>query len=149
MKQEAKESPLERRVRMGHLQRRDIQRRLGELAFGRHPQIATDIGVAAMGAGKKAGARRGADRSARIVLGEKHSRGGKGIDIGSLDELLSVASQISPTQVVGYDEDHIRLLICFFLLGASGYGATGRQKSSHFNHCIHITFLLSILYHYL
>ena len=35
MKQEAKESPLERRVRMGHLQRRDIQRRLGELAFGR------------------------------------------------------------------------------------------------------------------
>ena len=35
MKQEAKESPLERRVRMGHLQRRDIQRRLAELAFGR------------------------------------------------------------------------------------------------------------------
>ena len=35
MKQEVKESPLERRVRMGHLQRRDIQRRLGELAFGR------------------------------------------------------------------------------------------------------------------
>ena len=35
MKQEAKESPLERRVRLGHLQRRDIQRRLGELAFGR------------------------------------------------------------------------------------------------------------------
>ena len=35
MKQEAKESPLERRVRMGHLQPRDIQRRLGELAFGR------------------------------------------------------------------------------------------------------------------
>ena len=35
MKQEAKESPLERRVRMGPLQRRDIQRRLAELAFGR------------------------------------------------------------------------------------------------------------------
>ena len=35
MKQEVKESPLERRVRMCHLQRRDIQRRLGELAFGR------------------------------------------------------------------------------------------------------------------
>ena len=35
MKQEAKESPLERRVRMGHLQKRDIQRRLAELAFGR------------------------------------------------------------------------------------------------------------------
>ena len=35
MKQEAKESPLERRVRMGHLQRRDIQRRLAELAYGR------------------------------------------------------------------------------------------------------------------
>ena len=35
MKQEAKESPLERRVRLGHLQRRDIQRRLAELAFGR------------------------------------------------------------------------------------------------------------------
>ena len=35
MKQEAKESPLERRVRMGHVQRRDIQRRLAELAFGR------------------------------------------------------------------------------------------------------------------
>ena len=35
MKQEAKESPLERRVRMGRLQRRDIQRRLAELAFGR------------------------------------------------------------------------------------------------------------------
>ena len=35
MKQDAKESPLERRVRLGHLQRRDIQRRLAELAFGR------------------------------------------------------------------------------------------------------------------
>ena len=35
MKQEAKETPLERRVRMGHVQRRDIQRRLAELAFGR------------------------------------------------------------------------------------------------------------------
>lgn len=35
MKQEAKETPLERRVRMGHLQKRDIQRRLAELAFGR------------------------------------------------------------------------------------------------------------------
>lgn len=35
MKQENKETPLERRVRMGHVQRRDIQRRLAELAFGR------------------------------------------------------------------------------------------------------------------
>ena len=35
MKQENKETPLERRVRMGHIQRRDIQRRLAELAFGR------------------------------------------------------------------------------------------------------------------
>ena len=35
MKQEAKESPLERRVRMGHLQRRDIQRRQAELGYGR------------------------------------------------------------------------------------------------------------------
>ena len=35
MKQENKETPLERRVRMGHVQKRDIQRRLGELAFGR------------------------------------------------------------------------------------------------------------------
>lgn len=35
MKQETKETPLDRRVRMGHIQRRDIQRRLAELAFGR------------------------------------------------------------------------------------------------------------------
>lgn len=35
MKQEIKETPLERRVRMGHIQRRDIQRRFAELAFGR------------------------------------------------------------------------------------------------------------------
>lgn len=35
MKQETKETPLERRVRMGHIQKRDIQRRLAELAFGR------------------------------------------------------------------------------------------------------------------
>ena len=35
MKQETKDTPLERRVRMGHVQRRDIQRRLAELAFGR------------------------------------------------------------------------------------------------------------------
>ena len=35
MKQENKETPLERRGRMGHVQRRDIQRRLAELAFGR------------------------------------------------------------------------------------------------------------------
>ena len=35
MKQETKETPLERRVRLGRIQRRDIQRRLAELAFGR------------------------------------------------------------------------------------------------------------------
>ena len=35
MKQETKETPLERRVRMGHIQKRDIQRRPAELAFGR------------------------------------------------------------------------------------------------------------------
>ena len=35
MKQKSKETPLERRVRMGHVQKRDIQRRLAELAFGR------------------------------------------------------------------------------------------------------------------
>ena len=35
MKQETKETPLERRVRMGHIQKRDIQRRLAEMAFGR------------------------------------------------------------------------------------------------------------------
>ena len=35
MKQESKETPLERRVRMGPVQKRDIQRRLAELAFGR------------------------------------------------------------------------------------------------------------------
>ena len=35
MKQENKETPLERRVRMGHVQKRDIQRSLAELAFGR------------------------------------------------------------------------------------------------------------------
>ena len=35
MKQETKETPLERRVRTGHIQRWDIQRRLAELAFGR------------------------------------------------------------------------------------------------------------------
>ena len=35
MKKETKETALERRVRMGHIQRRDIQHRLGELAFGR------------------------------------------------------------------------------------------------------------------
>ncbi len=35
MKQEQKETPLERRVRTGRIQRRDIQRRLAELAFGR------------------------------------------------------------------------------------------------------------------
>ena len=35
MEQETRETPLERRVRMGHVQKRDIQRRLAELAFGR------------------------------------------------------------------------------------------------------------------
>ena len=35
MKQEQKETPLERRVRTGRVQRQDIQRRLAELAFGR------------------------------------------------------------------------------------------------------------------
>ena len=35
MKQETKETPLERRVRTGDIRRRDIQRRLAELAFGR------------------------------------------------------------------------------------------------------------------
>ena len=103
-----------------------------ELAFGRNSQIATDIGVAAMGACKKAGARRSADRGSRIVLGEKHSRGGKRVNVGGLDELLAIAAQISPNQIVGYDEDNIGLLICFFLLGASNHGTTDGKNSSSF-----------------
>ena len=35
MEQETKETPLERRVRLGRVQRRDIQHRLAQLAFGR------------------------------------------------------------------------------------------------------------------
>ena len=90
--------------------------RHGELTFGNrslpfrfHFAIVTDEGMARMLPRHQHATRRGAHGVARIVAGEAHPGGGQLVKSRRLDFLLSITAQLGVTEVVGQNENHVRL----------------------------------------
>ena len=79
--------------------------------------VAANFRVAKVPSGHQCAASRGADRSAGIVLRKSHAFGGKAIDVGRGDFFLTVATQLTPSKVVGKNEDNIEPSVSF---GAGG-----------------------------
>ena len=88
------------------------------LPFGGQLDVAAHGGMARVGAGKQARARRSADGRARVALCEAHARERERVDVGRGEALLPVAAQVAVAQVVGQNEEHV---------GAAGrLGVAGR-----------------------
>ena len=60
-----------------------------------------------MKASDECATRRGADAGAGVGLGEKHDAGSEGIDVGCLDELLTITADFAESQIIGDDEDDV------------------------------------------
>ena len=69
--------------------------------------VAPDMGMTQVPPGHQDAARRSADGRAGVELSEPHPFPGHPVQSGSLDQLLSVAAQVSVTEVVGQDEDQV------------------------------------------
>ena len=108
-----------------------------ELSLRRNFEVAPDIGVSAVRARHKAGAGRGAHRRTGITLRETKPVSGQGIDVGSAEQLLSIAAEISPAEIVGEYEHHIRFRLFFCCLPASHERGTGGQSRTGFCHSAH------------
>ena len=52
--------------------------------------------------------RRGTHRAARIMLGELHTGLGNPVDIGRLEFLLTITTQVAVSEIVSQDVDNIR-----------------------------------------
>ena len=100
----------------------------GILALGRKLLVAADGGVAGVQAGDEGRAGRGADRCAGVVAGENHSVCGESVDVGRPELLLAVAAQVSVAEVVGDDEDYVRLLRLLWGVRAGGQGQHSGAK---------------------
>ena len=81
----------------------------GPLAFRFHFTVVPDKGVAGVLAGHEHAARRRADGVAAVVAREAHALRGQAVEVGCLDFFLPVAAQLRVAQVVGEDEDDVRL----------------------------------------
>ena len=76
---------------------------LGEPVVAGH---VTDAGLVRVESGEEGGA--GGATAGRIVkLGEAHSVGGEGVEIGGFD-LAAVATDVGVAHVVGHDDDDVR-----------------------------------------
>lgn len=71
-----------------------------------------------------------ADWGSGVMMGEFDPFAGKTVDIGSFDFFLSVAAEFSVAEVIGEDEDDIRLLL---LGGGEGGGCEERDDPLHEN----------------
>ncbi len=69
--------------------------------------VAADAHVAHVAAGHEDGARRRADRRARVEVGEAEALGREAVDARRADELLAVGAHVSVAEVVGDDEDDV------------------------------------------
>ncbi len=81
---------------------------LDALGVIRLPVVA-DEGVARMLAGHQHAAGRCADRISAVMLGELHALRSQAVHIRRLDDLLPVAAEIPRAEVIGQDEDDVRL----------------------------------------
>ncbi|MDX2151639.1 MAG: hypothetical protein SFV54_12955 [Bryobacteraceae bacterium] len=84
--------------------------------------IASDAGVACVEAGHQAAAGRRADGAAGVGLGEAHAFGGHAVEVRGLNVSLAVAADVSPGEVIGEDEDDIRLGAGLCRERSGGYG---------------------------
>jgi hypothetical protein len=71
--------------------------------------VAADFGVAEVFAGEQHTARGRADRSTAVVAGEAGALGGETINVRCADFFLPVAAEFAVAEVVGQDEDEVRL----------------------------------------
>jgi len=85
-------------------------RRDRKLSLGLHFTVVADIGVSAVQAGHQHAPGRRADRAAGIMLREAHPLGRHPVDVWGLNVLLAVAAYVSVAEVVGHDENDVRLL---------------------------------------
>ena len=60
--------------------------------------------------GQDARARRGAQRAGGIGLRESDAAGGQPVEVGRLMILAAEAGEVAPAQVVGEDQDDVRLV---------------------------------------
>ena len=93
----------------------------GPLAFRFHFAVVADEGVPGMFAGDEHAARRRADGVAAVVAREAHALRGQAVEVGRLDFFLPVAAQLRVAQVVGENEDNVRL-------GRLGLGGLGQAQ---------------------
>ena len=93
----------------------------GPLAFRLHFAVVANEGVPRVLASDEHAARRRADGVATVVAREAHSLRGQAVEVGGLDFFLPVAAQLRVAQVVGKDEDDVRL-------GRLGLGGLGQAQ---------------------
>ena len=89
--------------RMEHLGDRGVLRAQGHVA------MAPDPGVPGVLPGHQRGARRGADRAPGIVLGEPDALPGQAVELRRLEPRLAVGAEIAVAEIVGLDQQDVRL----------------------------------------
>ena len=75
----------------------------------RHLIVVPDVRVSRVESRKKDCSRWCANRAAGVVVGEPHAFGGKPVQIRCADVPLTVAAQLTISEVVGNDENYVRL----------------------------------------
>ena len=92
----------------------DGEAAIGErvLAFGLEAAVAADGGMTGVEAGHEACSAGSADGGAGIELGEAHALGGEVVDVWGVDVLLTLVAGVAIAEVVGEDEDYVRVLLC-------------------------------------
>jgi hypothetical protein len=79
------------------------------LAVGEPRTVGADVGMARMQAGHQRTAGRGADRVAGIMRRKLHAFGRQRIQLGGLNQLLTIVSNFPIPKVIGEDVDHVGL----------------------------------------
>ena len=67
--------------------------------------------MAAVRSRDETGPGRSAYRRAAVALSETHALRGNPVDVGRFEQLLPVAAQVTPTQVIRKDEHNVGLLL--------------------------------------
>ena len=80
-----------------------------DLSLGLHRLVVAHPGVAVVLPGHEGAARRRADGAPAIEVGKEHPFGGHLVDAGRADFLLAVGAKLAVPQVVGQNENDVRL----------------------------------------
>src|SRR5579883_327977 len=97
--------------RFEQLRERHVLGADGVLPLWLHLTIVANRCVAGMFAGHEGTPRWRTHRTARIEMSEFRSAGGEFIDVWCLDLLLAVTAEFEAAEIVGHDEDDVRLVL--------------------------------------